>query len=185
MTFEQHIHLCEGIVDELEHLMDVVILMLIEVLFRMELPVDGSAHIVAGIADRLQFRDLPEHGAYLALCLIGEVGVAHLVEIFGDLYLHIVGDVLIFLYPLIDLLELILVLLFEEVSHHAEHALYALGKALDLFLRLEHGELRCLHDTTLNETQAEIVVVCVGTRFPHHAAHLGYLFDKREQHDGV
>ena len=31
MTFEQHVHLRERIVDELEHLMDVVILVLVEV----------------------------------------------------------------------------------------------------------------------------------------------------------
>lgn len=144
-----------------------------------------TAHVVAGVADRLQLRDLSQHGANLAFRLVGEVGVAHLVEVFGNLYFHVVGDVLILVYAVVNLHELVFVLLSEQVSHHAEHALYALCEALYLFLSLQHGELRRLHDATLYEAQAEVVVVSVGPWLPNPAAHFSHMLDKGQQYDGV
>ena len=62
--------------------------------------------------------------------------VADFFQIEGNLHLHVVGDVFIFLYALILSVEVFLVLFVEQDCHHAEHSLHAFGKVVDFFLCL-------------------------------------------------
>ncbi len=141
--------------------------------------------VVAGIANALYLGDLAKHRPYLALGVVAEVGVAHRVEIFGNLDLHVVGDVLVFLYALVELVLLAALLLSEQVGHHAEHAFHALGKALYFLLCLEHREFRGLHDAHLDEAQAELVLVALGLATDNGAHHLLHLRDEPDEHEGV
>ena len=61
-----------------------------------------------------------------------------MVQIVGYLYLHGVGNAFILLYSGENLGEVVGVLLLKQVSHHLEHALYALGKRLYLLLGFKH-----------------------------------------------
>ena len=54
-----------------------------------------------------------------------------------------------------------------------------------LLLCLKHGELRCLHDTSLNEAETEVVLVFVCPRLPNEAAYLCYLLYERQEDSGI
>ena len=185
VALEHDRHLRQGVVGKLEHLVDVLILRLGESLLAVLQPADGACEIVVAVADALDLGDLAKHGAHLLLRLVGEVGVRHVVEILGDLHLHIVGDALILLDARVELHKLVVVLLTQQLAHHAKHAVDTLGKALDLLLGLKHRELGRLHDTRRDETQTEIVLVLVGLGFPYPAAHARHLLHEGQEQDGV
>ena len=116
--------------------MDMLILLGGEVFLAVYLAADGAGDVVAGVADTLYLAYLAQHGAYLGLRLVAQVGIAHLVEIVGYLYLHVVGDALVFLDAREELHKLVGILLSQQLPHHAEHALYALGKGVYFLLGL-------------------------------------------------
>ena len=169
------VHLSEAVVGKTEHLMQMLILLLGEVFLAFYLAVDGTGYVVAAVADTLNLRNLTQHGAYLCLRVVAQVGVAHTVEIFGNLNLHVVADGLVFLDACKELCEVGVVIGFEQVAHHREHALYALCKRSYLLTCLKHRELRCLHDTAADETQAEVLVLVAARRLYHLAHHLLHL----------
>ena len=135
------------------------------VLLGGKLTVDGACHVVARVAYRLQLAHLAQHGAYLALRLVREVGVAHALQVFGYLYLHIVGDAFVFLNPREELVVGCLVLLLlvggrrrqvQQLLHHTEHALHTLRERCYLLLSLQDRKLRCAHEARCDEVQAEV-----------------------------
>ena len=75
------------------------------------------------------------------------MGIAHVVEIYGYLNLHIVGYAFIFLYARKQFDKLVLVGLDEQFSYHREHPLYPFGKGVNLLLCLQYGYLGGLHDS--------------------------------------
>ncbi len=111
--------------------------------------------------------------------------IAHLVEILGNLNLHVVGDSLVFLDAGIELDKLVVVGLAQEFLHHTEHTLDALGETVDLLLSLQDRDFRSLHDTALDEAQTEIVLVGILLRTDNLAYQLLYLWDKPYQDKGV
>ena len=83
-TSHESVHLGERLVGELHHLMDMLILLLGEVvLLALILAGNGAGNVIVGITDTLEFGNLTQHGTDLCLGVIGEVGVAYLVEILG------------------------------------------------------------------------------------------------------
>ena len=98
MPYQCDIHLYKGVVRKLEHLMNMLVLAWDKVFLTLHLPVDGARNVLAAVTDTLYLGNLPEHGPYLGLGVIAEVCVADLVEVFGNLYLHAVGDALVLLY---------------------------------------------------------------------------------------
>ena len=97
-TRHQLVHLRQRIVGEQHHLVQVVILLVGEVvLLALIFARDGASNVVAGVANRLQLGNLTQHGTNLCLRVVAEVGIAHLVEVFGNLNLHVVGDAFILL----------------------------------------------------------------------------------------
>ncbi len=153
---EHDVHLGERVVGEFEHLMQVLVLLLGEVFLAVLLARDGACEIVAGVADALKFADLAKHGAYLGFGLVGEVGIRHVVEVVGDLYLHVVGDALVLLDTGEEFGEGGIVGRAEQFAYHTKHTLYAVGEGLYLFLCLKHGEFGGLHDAGRDETQTEV-----------------------------
>ena len=126
-TVHQCVHLCQGIIGELHHLVHVLILTLGEMLLlALHFARNGTCHIIAGITDTLQFRYLTEHGANLGLRVITEMSVTHLVKIFGNLNLHIVGDAFIFLNACEKFGKLGIVFLLKEFPYHTKHTLHTL-----------------------------------------------------------
>jgi len=113
------------------------------------------------------------------------VGIAHLVEILRDLDLHIIRDDLILLDALIQFMEFVAVVLAQQLTHHAKHAMNALGKTHDFLLCLEHRQLGSLHDAHLNEAQSEVVLVVVGAGLDEPTHHLFNLRDEPYQQGGV
>ena len=131
----QAVHLGQRLVGQPHHLVDVLILALGEVvLLAVVLAVDGACHVVAGVADRLEFGDLAQHGANLGLRVVREVGVADGVEVLGNLELHVVADTLVLLNARVELVELRLVATLllgaltarqgQQLRDHAEHTLH-------------------------------------------------------------
>ena len=90
MTDKNPVHLCQGIIRQFEHLVHVVILLLGEVFLAADAPALGTGNVVAGVTDALQFGNLAEHGAYLVLRLIAQMGIGDLVEVLRNLNLHVV-----------------------------------------------------------------------------------------------
>ncbi len=111
--------------------------------------------------------------------------IAHLVEILGNLYLHVVRDAFVFLDAAIEFYKLIFIGFAKKRLHHAEHALDALGKAVNLFLCLQDRDFRCLHDTALDKAQAEIVFIGILLRTDNLAYQLLYLWNEPNQDKGV
>ncbi len=175
---KKHVHLCERLVGELEHLVHMLILLLGEVFpLALNLQRDGAGNVVATVSDALYLAYLAQHGTNLSLRLIAEVRVAHVVEILGNLYFHVVAYAFILLYARIELVEGRLVLLSEQLTHHREHSLYALGKGLYLFLSLKNRKLRCLHDATADKAQTEVLLLVTLLRLDdiaHDALYLWY-----------
>ena len=132
----QLVHLSQGVVSKAHHLVQMAVLLVVEmILLAIVFAGNGAGHVVAGIADGLQFTHLTQHGADLTLRVIREVGVADVLKVFGNLQLHVVADALVFLDTRVELVELSLfrVLLVggtagkvQQILHHAEHALHTL-----------------------------------------------------------
>ena len=191
----QGIHLRQRLLGEFHHLVQVVVLALDEVvLLAVVLTRDGTCHVVAGIANRLQLRNLTEHGADLRLGVVTEVGITHGVEVLGNLQLHVVGDALVLLYSCEQLVEVasLVVLLVrrtarqgQQLTHHTEHALHAVGKLLYLLLGLQHGKLGGLHESGSNEVQAEVLLLVDLLGLDDPADELLYLGDEPNQDKGI
>ena len=111
--------------------------------------------------------------------------IAHLVEIFGNLYLHVVRDAFVFLYAAIEFYKLFFIGLAKKRLHHAEHALDALCKTMDFLLCLQDRDFRCLHDTALDKAQAEVVLIGILLRTDNLAYQLLYLWNEPNQDKGI
>ena len=132
----QFVHLGERVVRETHHLVNMAILLVVEViLLAVVFAGDGAGHVVAGIADGLQFAHLTQHSADLTLRVIREVGITDVFKVFGNLQFHIVADALVFLDAGVELVEFALLRVFlvggaagevEQILHHPEHALHTL-----------------------------------------------------------
>ena len=166
--------------------MHLVVLLCGEVLLALDASVQRACNVIARVSDALQLAYLAQHGAYLGLGVVGEVGIADLVEVLGNLYLHVVGDALVLLYARECLYELGLVLLVYQVAHQVEHPLYAHAKLVYLLLCLQHGEFRGLHDAGGDEAQAEVLLLALGFLGLDDAAHeLLYLRNEPDEDGGV
>ena len=163
--------------------MQVLILLLSKVLLALQLAAYGAGDVVARVADRLNLRNLAQHGAYLSLSIVREMGVADVVEIVGYLNLHVVRDALILLNTSENLVELGVVLYAQQFAYHTEHTLNALCKRLNLLLCLKHRELRSLHDRRATDVaQAEIVLVLLHRRLDNVAYEALHLRNEPYQH---
>ena len=180
------VHLRQRVFCELHHLVQVLILALVEVvLLALYLAINRAGNIVTGVTNTLQLTNLAQHGTDFTLCVVRQMGVAHLIEIFGNLYLHIVGDALILLDTRIELDKFLLVLLDEQLTHHTEHALHALRERLNLLLCLQHRELRRLHEAGSNKVQAEVFFLVHLLRLDNPAYEALNLRDEPNQDERV
>ena len=91
-----------------------LVLALDEVVFlALILATDGACHVEARVANALQLRYLTQHGTYLGLGVVREMGIADLIKIVGNLQLHVVRYALVLLDARVELVELsLLVALF-------------------------------------------------------------------------
>ena len=192
----QGVHLSQSLIRKLHHLVDMVILFLIEViLFALILARDGASHVKAGIADRLQFRYLTQHRTNLRLCIVGEVCVTDRIKILRNLQFHVIRDTLVLLDACIELIEvthLCAVLLSsltttqrQQFTYHVKHPLHTLGECLYLLLCLEDRELWGLHEASGNEMQTEILFLVHLLWFDNPAHEFLYLWDKPYQDECV
>ena len=108
-----------------------------------------------------------------------------MVEVFGNLNLHVVGDALVLLDAGKEFHELVGVGLAQKLLHHAKHTLDALGEGVNLLLCLQYGDFRGLHDTRLDEAQAEVILVGVLLRTDNLANQFLHLWDEPYQDEGV
>ena len=58
VALEHHVHLRQGIVGQLKHLVQMLILWLGEVFLALHLTIDGAGNVVARVADALKLRNL-------------------------------------------------------------------------------------------------------------------------------
>lgn len=170
---KHHVHLAQAVVRQLEHLVQMLILLLRKVLLTLYLAVYCTRHVVTTVADTLYFGYLTQHGTYLCLCLVAEMCIADFIKIFCNLYLHVVRYAFIFLYTSKQLDKRALVLGYQQFAYHGEHTLYALGKRLYLLACLKHRKLGCLHKSTADKAQAEVVFLLrIAARLYHTAYNL-------------
>ena len=73
MTYKGDVHLGEGIVGKLLHLMHVFILRRDEILLATVAAVQGTGNVEAAVTDTLNLRNLTEHGADLSLGLVRQI----------------------------------------------------------------------------------------------------------------
>ena len=73
MTYKGDVHLGEGIVGKLHHLMHVFILRRDEILLATVAAVQGTGNVEAAVTDTLNLRNLTEHGADLSLGLVRQI----------------------------------------------------------------------------------------------------------------
>ena len=81
--------------------MDILILLCRELFLVLSLALDGAGKIVAAVTNTLYLRNSTQHRTDLRLGIIAEMSIAHLVEILGYLYLHIIRNTLVLLDALI------------------------------------------------------------------------------------
>ena len=199
VVLEGVVHLRQGLVGELEHFLHILAQFGREALVAFATMGDGACQVVAAVADAFYLTDFAQHVADFHLRVVTEMGVAHMVEVFGNLDFHAVADNLVFLDALHEFGGLFGVLLMKQVLHHAEHALYALAEAGDFLLCLKHAQLGRFHDASLNEAQAEVLLIAVflgGENEAYEAFELWYETDEQgrvghvescvesRQHDG-
>ena len=163
----QPVHLRQRLIGQLHHLVQMVVLSVGEVVFLAVIFArDGSCHVVAGIANTLQLRNLAKHGTNFGLGVIRQVGIADGVQILGNFQLHVVRDTLVFLNAgkqFVEVTGLVVVLVArtgregQQFAYHTEHALHTFRERLNLLLCLQHRELRGLHEASRNEVQAEVL----------------------------
>ena len=71
--------------------MQMIILLLHEVVFLgIIFAGNGTGHIEAGVTNRLQLRDLTQHGTNLSFGIVGKVSITDGVEVVSNFQLHIV-----------------------------------------------------------------------------------------------
>ena len=109
------------------------------------------------------------------------MSIAHLVEILRYFYLHTVGDSLILLDTLIELVEVLVIRCPQEFHHHTKHTMDAIAETADFLLSLEDRKLWSLHDTRLDETQTEILIFLICLWFDKLANQLLYLRYKPDE----
>ena len=141
-----------------------------------------SCHLITGITNGFQLTDLTQHHAGFLLGIIREVLVAYLFKIVSNLDFHIVGNVLIVLDAGILTFKLFFIALIDKCARHTKHAMHALGIVYNLFLRLQHSYLRCLHHATADKMQCgglSCFSVVFGYQLAHQAFYLWYQADEQ------
>ena len=73
MTYKGDVHLGEGIVGKLHHLMHVFILRRYEILLATVAAVQGTGNVEAAVTDTLNLRNLTEHAADLSLGFVRQI----------------------------------------------------------------------------------------------------------------
>src|SRR5574344_1873684 len=169
---EQNVHLGKTVVGEFKHLMDMFYLLLGEFFFAFQSSVDSTCHIVTTVADTFYLGYLTEHGTYLRLRFNTQVGITHVIQIIGYLYLHIITDVLVFLDTGEEFYESGLVFDLKQFTYKNEHTLDTLTEVGYFFLCLQYRQLRGLHKTTSDEAQTEVVFILSLTRFDNLASRI-------------
>ena len=159
---EHDVHVRQRVVGQSEHLMDVFILLCRKVFLARMAAVDGACEVVTAVADTFYLADFAQHGSDFALRFVAQMGVAHLIQVLGNLYFHVVADTFILLDTGKELYESFVVLRLQQFHYHAKHTLDAFAKAADFLLCFENGELGSLHNAGLNEAQTEVFLVFVG-----------------------
>ena len=182
---KHEVHLGKRLIYQLEHLMDILILLGSELLLVLSLALDGAGEVVAAVTNALYLGNRTQHRTNLCLGIITQMGIAHLIQILGYLNLHVIRYALILLDALIELVESFGILGIHQLSHHTKHTMNALTETADFLLCLEDRKLRCLHDTSLDKTQAEILILLISLRLDKLANHLFQLWDKPDEYTRV
>ena len=183
---QQHVHLCKTVIGKFKHLVQVFILLFGEVFLASRLAVDGACYVVAAVADALYLCYLAHHGSDFCLGVVAQVCIAHHVQVLGNLNLHRVADILVFLNARIELAEIVLVGGGKQFSHKSEHALYAVGKRGNLFLCLQYRELGGFHNGVATDVaQAELLFSVTALGLDDAAHQFLYLRYEPYQCEGV
>ena len=157
-TFHYNNHLCQRIIRQFHHKVNMVILFFCEVLIGLTLTVDGTRKIIATVTDTLYFRHFTKHGTNLKLTFRTQTSVRHLVQIIGYLQLHIIADILIFLDTAEQLIIIIVFIRMQQILYHIKHTMSTLCKQMNFFTRLQYGKLRCRKHTTGNKAETIFLV---------------------------
>ena len=175
------VHLSQRLIYQLKHLMNVFTLLGSKLLLVFTLTLNGTGKIKATVTNTLDFRNLTQHRTDLRLGIITQMSIAHLIKILGNLYLHIIRNTFILLNTLIELVESLGILSFQQLSHHTKHTMDALAETADFLLCLEDRKFWCLHDASLDKAQTEIFILLICLRLDKFANNFFQLWDKPNQ----
>ena len=157
--FHHDNHLLQGIIRQLHHEMDMLVLLLGEILIGLALAVDGTCQVIAAVADALYLRHFTQHGTYLQLTFRTQASFGHLIQIIGNLQLHAVTDILVLLHTAEHFVEIIILLRMQQVLHHSEHTAGTFGKKMYFLACLQDGQLCRRKHTARDKTQAIFLVL--------------------------
>ena len=146
-------HLRQRIVCQAEHLMDMFILVFGEVDTSRAFVVDGTGQIIAAVADTLYLSHFTKHLLNLQLTFRTQASFRYLIQVIGYLYLHVVTDIFILLYPAEQLVEVVLILGMQQIPYHPEHTLDTFGKKIDFLSGLQDRKFSCRQQTSIDELQ--------------------------------
>ena len=158
-----HNHLCKSIIGQFHHEVDVLVLLFGKVLICLAFPVDGACQIITAVSDAFNFRYFAQHGTYLQLTFRTQTTFGYLIQVVGYFQFHVVADVLVFLYPAKQFVEVIILVGMQQVLHHPEHTMRTFGKQVNFFACLQDRKFRSRKHTTGDKPQARFLVFLLWT----------------------
>ena len=151
-------HLCQRIIRQFHHKVNMVILLFREILISLTLAIDSTRKIITAITDTLNFSYFTKHCTNLKLTLRTQTPVRHLVQIIGYLQLHIITDILIFFDTAEQLIIIIVLIRMQQVLYHIEHTVSTFRKQMNFLACLQNGKLRCRKHATGNEAETIFLI---------------------------
>ena len=142
---EVGVHDVESMRDELGHLSEVVVEVLVEMESGLSFVFAGGSDLVDGVANAFEVVDDAEHCTDALGALVREVAFGNASQELGDFHLHAVGDFLIFLDALESAVEFIVVFGSAEGRQEGVHAKDTFGEFGDFAFGGLHVDFGGVH----------------------------------------
>ena len=178
------VHDVEGVLDEVCHVVEVVVEVLVEVDGGFAFVFACHGYLVDDVAYAFEVVDDAEHGGDVARAFGGEVGCGF-GEVFGNFHFHAVGYVLVFFDVLECVVEFVVGGGGAQAGQEGEHAEYAFGEVFYFVLCGLEVEFGGVGEASADEPQAEFVFLLFGRGFDHEVDDFDELGYEEGEDEGV
>ena len=90
--------------------------------------INGTCKVITTVTNTFYLRHFAQHGTNLQLTFRAQTSFRHLIQIIGNLQLHVVTYVLILLNTTEKLIEIIFIRCMKQITYHAKHTAGTFGK---------------------------------------------------------